>query len=405
MAYGVVLFDDVLKKKTKSRARRPTEGWASIAGGPARRIGAVMELESDVRWLTNMDFVDFHANQLSKHPGLYYSDFLRTSITQIADDIGANVGQVSADKSAELLSTVFNRVMTMAESQLNVDLNARVTNRVLCDFISVRSQNKYRIPEEVNAALEHAFQTHTQCMTRPNRDWKYANLRRPRYQHAISVLSTAVPSEYQWVYINNEKMPVVGSQRIDWCVGHELPVLANVKVTPRRGDMGYLISYNSGANKERAWLSQPELLWVSMFCDVEVIGAFVCEAGFEPQKELDLFPELGDFSFSSYSLGLLAENLWVSMASPRVSTTAQKFYPPRAVWYRSIDRIEMFRSAVSLSKAGFNVSGYGVGSVWLTYPNGASKDLLEVANEVGLDVPVSKYFEQRNEIRLIKDEQ
>lgn len=404
MDFGVVLFSDVLLNKGRNRKRLPTDGWASINGGPSRRIASITELESNVKWLTNLGFEDFYENQLGRNPNLFPSDFLRTDIKSVAADIGASADQLSADKASAVLSTVFKRVMDIAIDRLQINLNVRTPNKTLHDYIAARTVNKYELPDEINTALKHAYQASTQCVTRANVGWKYAMLRKPRYQHAIDVLSTPVPSEYRWVYVNDDKMPVSGAKRIDWCVANELPVLANVKVTPhRRGDLNVIISYNSGASVERAWLSQPELLWVSLFCDVEVVGAFVCEAGFEHQKEIDTFPSLGDFSYGSYSLGLLCENLWVSLASPRTKVT-RKFYPPRAVWYRSADRVEVFKAASRLHRTGFQVSGYGYGSVWLNYPPGATKDLIDVATEIGLDVPVSKFFELRNETRLIRDE-
>ena len=402
--YGVVLFNDVILKKGKERKRLPSEGWASFDGGPARRINSITEVESDVKWLTNLDFVDFYSNQLGKNHNLYYSAFLRTDLKSVADDIGAGVGQLSADKAVVSLSTVFKRIMDLAVDRLQVNLDVPNVN-TLHDFLAARTVNKYKLPDEINTALKHAYQPTTQCVTRWNRDWKHAMLRKPRYQHAVEVLSTPVPSEFRWVYVNHDRLPTSNAKRIDWCVAHELPVLANVKVTPRKGgELNGIISYNSGAMVERAWLCQPELLWISLFCDVEVIGAFVCEAGFEHQKEIDTFPSLGDFSHASYTLGLLCENLWVSLASPRTTLVGQKFYPPRAVWYRAVDRIEVFKSAAKLHRAGFQVIGYGYGSIWLNYPSGATKDLIDIAAEIGLDVPVSKFFEQRNEIRLIRDE-
>jgi len=405
MKFGIALFTDVIKKKGRDRRREAGEGWASVDGEPAKRINSVTELESNVKWLTNLSYVDFFANQLGKNPNLFYSAFMRTELKAIAEEIGAGVEQMSSDQSAQILSTVFARVAALATDRLGVNMNLSLPNvKLLHEFIAARTPSKNRIPDDVNLAMKHAYQPMTQCVTRYNREWKSATLRRPRYQHALEVLSTPVPSEHRWVYVDNARLPDGNNERIDWCLGNDLPVLANVAVKARRGDLAEVISYNSGASVERAWLSQPELLWISMFCDVDVIGAFVCEDGFEYQKELDKFPQLGDFSFCSYSLGLLVENLWVAMASPRTSVVNQKFYPPRAVWYRAIDRVEMFKAAAKLHRAGFQVAGYGVGSVWLNHPPGAARDLVDAAVECGLDVPMSKYFELRNETRLGKDE-
>lgn len=405
MKFGVALFTDVIKKKARDRRREASEGWASIDGRVARRINSVVELESDVKWVTNLSYVDFFANQLGKNPNLFYSAFLRTEIKAIGEEIGAGIEQASPDKAASTLSTVCSRVGNLAIERLGVNMNLALPNvKTLPEFLAARTPSKNQIPDDVNMALKHAYQPMTQCATRYNREWKSATLRRPRYQHALEVLSTPVPSEHRWVYLDNSKLPESNTARIDWCVGHDLPVLANVAVKARRGELAEVISYNSGASVERAWLCQPELLWISMFCDVEVIGAFVCEAGFEAQSELEKFPQLGDFSFCSYSLGLLVENLWVAMASPRTSVVNQKFFPPRAVWYRAIDRLEMFKAAAKLHRCGFQIAGYGVGSVWLNYPPGATRDLVDAALECGLDVPMSKYFELRNEVRLGRDE-
>lgn len=403
MRFGVVLFDDVIRKKAKGRERSPKEGWASVDGAPARRITEISELESNAKWLTNLGYDDFFSNLLGRHPNLYPSYFLRTDLKAIAEDVGANVENLAADKSAQALSTVFNRVMYLAMQTTGLKFESG-TEKTLADCLSARFINKYRLPDELNEAMKHAYQTSTACMQRFPKDWKNVTLRRPRYQHALDILETGVPSEYRWVYLHHAKMPTEPVARIDWCLANPLPVLANVAVKPKRGELSTVISYGSGVNVERAWVSQIELLWISQFCDVDVIGAFVCEAGYEQQKELETFPALGDFSHASYSLGLLAENYWVSMANPRTNALNQKFYPPRAIWYRSVDRFSMFMNASKLHHAGFHVVGYGVGSVWLAYPVGATEDLIELAGDCGLDVPVAKFAELRNEKRLEADE-
>jgi len=403
MQFGVVLFDDILlQKKSKNRRIAPSDGWASIEGGEAFRIKSITELASNVRWLTNMAFEDFYSNQAGRHPNFYPAVFLRTALNAIADEIGAGVELVSAGQSASLLSLVFSRVMKLA-----VSVGAKPDDcglKSLQEILAARYLNRYKIPEQLNEALRHAYQVQTSCLRKPERQWLSATLRRPRYQHALSVLSTPVPSEFEWEYLNNARLPKNGVDAIDWCVCNPLPVLANVVVKPNRGDFSSLISYGSGAYVERSWVSQIELMLLSQFCQIEVIGAFVCNAGFEEQKEIAQFPSLGDFSHASYSLGVLSENLWVSMASPRTNSLSMKFYPPRAIWYRSMDRISMFMCAARLHKDGFGVVGYGVGSVWLNYPSGAIRDLADCAVEIGLDMPVSKWREVKTEGRLRADE-
>jgi hypothetical protein len=405
MRFGVVLFDDAVRKAASTKRREATEGWASIDGAASRRIASVNELESDVRWLTNFEFADFHQNFLGRNPNYFFSGFLRTELKMICEEIGGGIEYISANKSAEVLSGMFSRVMNLCVSTLNIKVNVSGTaTKVLPDLIAARTVNKHKIPDELNEALRHAYQTYTGCVQRFNREWKSCTIRKPRYSHAIDVLSTPVPGEYRWLYIHGARLPADNSARIDWCLAHDLPVLANVIVKPRRNNYASIIAYANGSQFERSWLCQPELLLISQFCDVEVIGVFVCEAGFEVQKELEAFPTLGDMSLASYSLGLVAESFWVAMASPRATSATQKFFPPRAIWYRAMDRIAMFQEAVKFQKEGFQVFGYGAGAVTVYYPAGSTADLVQAGAKFGLDVPVGKYYEVRTEARLQADE-
>jgi len=405
MRCGVVLFDDVFRKTTGARKRASTDGWASIDGLPAKRIVSISELDSDVKWWTNFDFTDFNAHYLSRHPNIFFSGFLRSELKSISQDIGCGVEMEAADRSVQMLSTLFSRVMRFSVKTLGINLESGgVGVKTLSDFISARTVSKNKLGDELNAAMTKAYQAWTSTTQRLPKDWKGALLRRPRYAHAIDVLSSPVPSEHRWKYINSARLPADAGQRVEWCINCDLPILANVIVKPRRGDFSHIISYNAGATTSRDWVCQPELLLLTQFCDIEIIGVFVCEAGFEHQKEIDSFPSLGDFSQASYTLGLVAENFWVAMGNPRVASTGKKYYIPRAVWYRAMDRISMFMSAASLHSKGFQVSGYGNGSVMVCYPAGATEDLIAVSNELGLDIPVTKFSEVRTEVRLDSDE-
>jgi hypothetical protein len=405
MPYGVVLFDDVLRNVNRKRKAEATDGFASIAGAPARRIVSVNELDSNVKWLTNFDFSDFNANGLLRNPNYFFSGFLRTELKQLADEIGAGPEQLNAREAAGALATLFSRVMLLAEQILGIQfVNTKMSTRGLSDFIADRVVNKNKIADDANAAFKAAYQTWIPLVIKVPREWKRIMLRRPRYRHAVEVLSTPVPGEFQWVYVQSTRLPADNEARIAWCLGNEMPVVANVIVKPRRSEFMDLISYNAGAQQERSWVCQPELLMLTQFCDVEIIGAFVCEAGFEDQKELAQFPELGDFTEASLSLGILAENFWVSMASPRTSPTNVKFWPPRAIWYRAMDRLAMFMNAVKIQREGFKVFSYGAGTICVYYPPGAAADMIDLATEIGLDVPASAFADLKNELRLNTDE-
>lgn len=406
MRYGVVIFDDMYRAKVGGVKKTPgTDGWASIEGSPAKRIKSVSELDSDVKWWTNCEFTDFLGLGLHKHPNILFSGFLRTEMRAIAYDLGCGVDQVSADKSAVALAVVFSRVMRLAVTLLGFNPDGGGMGAVsLGELLSKRTAGKAKMGQEINAAMQHAYQPWTSLTQRLKKDWKSVTLRKPRYIHAGDVLSLPVPGEHRWKYVDSTRLPEGAMERIDWVVGHEMPVLANVIVRPRRGDYSDLISYGAGATVTRSWVCQPELMFLSQYCEIEIVGVFVCEAGYEHQKELDSFPSLGDFSTASFSLGLLMDCFWTGLASPRMTTTAMKMFVPRAAWYRAMDRIILFSDAARLKNAGFLISGYGNGSVLVCYPPGATEDLIAMADEVGLDVPTTKFAEVRTEVRLGADE-
>ncbi|WP_454727978.1 MULTISPECIES: hypothetical protein [Cupriavidus] len=406
--YGVVLFDDAIGKRRNGTARAATDGFAAIDGGRARRIKKVTELESDVKWLTNFEFADFNGNQLGRHPNLFMSGFLRVELKLLCDELGMGPDQMAVDRAAELLSGLFGRTMRIAAQTLKVDLAAEIPKgitKTLAEFIGARFPVTGRIDQKLNEAMERSYQTWNAVMQRPRKDWQSISLRRPRYTHAIDVLSTPVPSNNRWVYLQSARLPASNMDRIDWILAsEELPMLANVVIKGRRGGLADLISFSSGASMERSWVSQPELLLLAQYCDVEITGAFVCEDGFQHQKELDAFPSQGDFSLASTSLGLVAENFWASLANPRVNRMGKKVYLPRAIWYRAMDRVLTFVKAAQLKKENFDIFGYGWGNVIAYYPRGATAEIIEAANALGLDVPVSKYRELQTEVRLDADE-
>src|SRR5690606_21856421 len=199
-----------------ARKRASTDGWVSIEGQPAKRIVSVSELESDVKWWTNFDFTDFNANFLGRHPNIFFSGFLRTEFKSISQDIGCGVELLAADHAAQMMSIVFSRVMGLATQHLGVKLEGGGLGvKTLCDFIANRTVSKNKMPDELNSAMQHAYQVWSSVTQRMPKDWKSATLRKSRYEHALEILSTPVPSEHRWKYVNSARLPVNNTDRID----------------------------------------------------------------------------------------------------------------------------------------------------------------------------------------------
>lgn len=59
-----------------------------------------------------------------------------------------------------------------------------------------------------------------------------------------------------------------------------------------------------GKSKERNWVSQPELLYLSKFTNISVEAAFLAK-GYQSLEKMIELPYLGELSDFSYSVGLL----------------------------------------------------------------------------------------------------
>ena len=67
-------------------------------------------------------------------------------------------------------------------------------------------------------------------------------------------------------------------------------------------------------------------------------------------------------------------------------------YTARAAWLRAIDRMQMFDYAQKMqSRRGVTLISYGMGNVVVRVPEGGTKNILDMAVDIGLMPPMAGF--------------
>jgi len=417
MRYGTVFFDSALERRSIKNKETSTvlarEGWASVSGLPASRINKIADLPSDVVWMVNLDFQSYVSNGLSKLPNFVPYYFLKSDVNQIAAEIGAHVEHERLPVIVQAVAEVFSRTMRLAEKHFGIeDIQTRTNNGKKLEFCIAEAIGRRQqvIDAALNQALNNAHQPRNQVLAHPiPREWWQVTLRRNRYAHAFEVLESPVPSPNNWEFVDGDRLPTGQTQRIDWAIDNERPVLVHARVSDGKGVEATLTSFGNKpkGNVPREWLSAPELYWVSRYGRVEIDAAYICNEGFCEMPELSKMPPPNELSLASISLGLLTENFLAVLMEPYKNPMGVQMCYPHSVWYNSMDRFIMFTHAARLVKmssygsptAGFRIHSYGFGNIQVGSPHEAIDDLTDFASSIGLEVPSSAYWKRTMQFR------
>jgi hypothetical protein len=396
--FGCVMFD--LQEAADGKyIPYPGSGWASIQGGSAFRIKSTSDLSSDVKWLTNLSLEILWKSGAHKQQKLKHSGYLRTELGQIMKELGLTPPKIPIAEVCEKISALFNKVMRLSiefygvKSFNNKDLLLEIRNELF--------KEDANISIALDEALTRAYQDLVICETPILKDKQlFVTLKRPRYTHAQAILDVSLPIwNGDWNFYGSRDLPPSNEKKIEFLMNLGNPFLAKISINrfyddvSLNVDLGKLLDLGEamgegGKTKDRNWVCQPELLYLCRFADVNIEAAFVADG----YKELDIkLPFLGDLSAWSYSLGLLAENVWMSLSTRSVNpqTRAKTLVSPRACWLKAADRFMTLTSAMMLSSAGFVVSSYGYGGVTIMLDESKIGELIELAPHAGLTVPMS----------------
>lgn len=380
--FGVAIFDN---------SKLSTTGWCCVPGESPARFSSVAELRNSAIWLTSLDFDEFTAKG-RQHHHLRRSDFLRTSLKQIGEDIGCQLDGAYAQETSMLLADIVSRTMQLTVKAYGwKDPLMALRESLLSEDIRRALASAPDSREHMSSALESAYQSYSSpAMASPfEANSVFVQLRRNRMHHAIDVMSTSVPDE-GWRFD-----PGAASRSLDsWLdPAHPCLVEATVELSGADPDVAALIAFGAAPSKSRGvlrkWISQPELRWMSQFARIQVSSGYVATASrpLPPESQL---PKalLADPLFAlSYSTGLVAECHWNAYASQPWKRGRGKDTSSWAVWLRAVDRAISFKMALQTYRAGFHVGGYGNGVVLVRVSRDRLTELEQFADQVGASYP------------------
>jgi hypothetical protein len=397
--FGCVLFD--LQEVAGKMIPAPGSGWASIEGKSAFRIKSLVELSNQVKWLTNLSQEVLWKANLAKQTKLKHSGYLRTDINQISKELGLIIPVTPVTKVCETLSELFNKIMKLAIEFYG--LSTFTQKELHLELKSALLTNDKNISTHLDEALSRAYQDLVICDHVLQKEKQiFVSLKRPRYFHAKTILETPIPIvNGDWKFYAADEMPGTTEQKIEFLMSLDKPFITKISINNFENtdnlyvDLSKLLNLgealgDGGKTKERNWVCQPELLYLSRFSNLDIQAAFVAE-GYQEMENNIILPYLGELSDFSLSLGILSECVWTGIAgrSTNPQTRGKSLVSPRACWLKAADRFMTFTSAMMLSSAGFTVTSYGYGAVNIAIDEDKISHLIEIAPHAGLSIPLN----------------
>ena len=377
---GVVLFDN---------PNIPGQAWAARANESAFRIASPEALSTDTVWLLGMDAAQMYAFGLSGHAIFRGNDFLRTRLDVLSREV-LPLSESNAHR-AETLAKLFERQVLIY--QRFIEKNVSREQWVPHPFSLRQAIRESLLPYdpdfrgamELMTACNEALQEFVRCMVYvdKNKGTMTVPIVLPRINHAKQIFRCEVPSSLQVKKIKG--FPRGQEEQVAWCASIGKPMLLQVTVHAVREDMASVLSYGGitavrpriqgtrGTTHRamRSWMTSNEFLWLAPIAKIEIHDAMV----FEESGTLEQLPAVREFfdlvteaDEAGISAGLFAENLWTAVttqhAHPMKKLVSANVLAP---FFRAHERFLCFQKAKVLADAGYQVSGYGTGKIFLVF--------------------------------------
>lgn len=388
---GAVLFNQEHNISAKDRTIISLDdAWFSISGEPAKKVQSIHDLPNDTIWLTNLTFNQFTAAGLNKHANFRNDGWLRSGVHQLTSELGLTVDNASQSVAASAIAAIAQRVINIAHEKIGV--KPTLLDSFNKDVANAIGPAKSLIPDQFYKSFEQCANHYwVKVINHQNYTAKNASFtaRVNRLSHAKALLGTQLPPDTGWEFQKSS-----GKVKLDtWLSTIDKPFLANCIITNVQPMIGEILSWGSGAQAKRDWLTNLELDQLREYADIEIESALVCSNDPISPIQADLLPS-SPLDELSMSLGIFAELLWTSLTNKQPQTREGRF-SAAAAWLRAADRMIMFNFAQRAVARGLDVAGYGAGAITIRYPEGGLKKALGTATDIGLIPPASKFIEAR----------
>lgn len=364
-------------------------GWCSVAGEPARNFSsAAGELSPHVLWITNLDFNEHIENQLSGTRNIRNSGYFRLALKNIGSEIGVYETTLIPD-AVQSLSGVASRIVALAQRACP---DIRVNGFSLTDAIYSHlglADERTDPAAHYQKEFQSAFQEHSVVTSRRGGGGEVEVVRfiPNRVLHAEAVLSYPIPDG------NLHVTP--GAMTVAQFLELENPALAEVSVDNSCVERPELLAFGaqySGTGVMRNWAAQPEVYFMAQSGSKIRIHNVL---SFDSSASAPTLPAVvtnNALIRTAYSAGIFADNHLAALMSKRRKSRVTKgarnpyFFPSRAVYLRSVDRMLSFAVAQQLAERGLRVTGYGLGAVNAMVTEQEMPEALEIGADLGFAI-------------------
>lgn len=384
--FGVAIFDTPLT---------PSTGWACVYGRDPIYLTSTGDLETDVFWITNIDWSIFTKIGLQKTPRFRPDNFLRTKLSSIITEIGLR--EVSKREQVKSLSEVVGATMQFANVHLGITAPpfGALNNGIRQIFLPSDQPE----PMDVIEASESASQPYVSCeKTAPKDDDELIPVLMHRYQYAKQILASRLPAG-RWVNVNLSTIGTTPREIDNWVVRCEKPLLLKVRIERMDSLASKLINYGNGAGLQMSkasmaggslvtlnnheWVTSIEYRMLREHGTLSIEKILMADGWASNPVSLPIYGQFGEFS---YSLGLYCESLWTSLTR---SLNGKSAKTPISAWIHSIDRILCFQKAKMLTEDhDLVVHGYGYGRIMLRVSKEMAPSIPNICLKLSLISPM-----------------
>lgn len=362
------------------------DAWYSVSGGTAQQLLTMSELRTDVLWISNLSQHEIDLLQLDT-VRLRPSTWLRTSIQQLVGEIGA--GDL-ADECSTATAAMSRIAQHVADATEHYGVTP-VSSMLAQDFAKAFPGPRLDIADDVGMVIDSiAGHVAVAVKREPCIDPVHGTvlLRSNRLDYAAHLLNQLVPQWGQW----EPAFTLTGATAETWLEGLAVPFMVRCSVSSAQRSVAQLLPWICGADPQREWVTDIEWFELRKHATVRVHEVMTYDREPLPLAHKNHLPK-GVFAALSITNCLMAEQLVGGVLLKQLSPQGRCGFTTQAAWLRAVDRIEMFKVALELSKEDISVARYGNGNILAEYRSSGLGRLIDVASDLGLMPPASKFRE------------